>query len=239
VNNPAASAFLELNGDPTVRHGLLMIAAIGIALFSNTATRAQNPVFGGSLNATLVPSDSSVDGSNVNFTAAGSFSTDQQPFLLGKVDFLAGGAAKSFVFTAGLEVQSSNGTHYMAYFSTQVPVVDATQGTQSAQSLVFRGNPSDTVSVDGRTFQFDLAGVTSSNVYTNPDNQLVSTGGDRQESGYVWGAVAEQQTMTDTGHHHDHHHHCHQTPEPSTWLMASLAVIGTIGWQWRRRVAQA
>lgn len=215
-----------------MRHGLLMLTAIGIALFSNVPSFAQNPVFGGALNATLAPSDSSVDGSNVNFTAAGSFSTDQQPFLLGKVDFLAGGAAKSFVFTAGLEVHSSNGTPYMAYFTTQVPVVDSTEGTQSAQGLVFRGNPGDTVTVDGRVFQFDLAGVTSADVYSNAEDKLVSTGGDSQVSGYVWGTITEQQTMTHTGHH------CHQTPEPSTWLMASLAAVGAIGWQLRRRVAQ-
>lgn len=209
--------------------------AIGLALLTQSPTRAQSPVFGGALTATLVPSDSSQDGSNVNFTAEASFSTNQQPFLLGKVDFLSGGAAKSFVFTAGLEVHSSNGTPYMAYFTTQVPLVEVPFGAQTGQGLVFRGNGPDTVSIDGRTYQFELAGVTESGTYTNPQDQLTSLGGDRQESGYVWGTVSEQIPVTTTDH--DCCCHVHQTPEPSTWVMAGLALVGTVGWQWRRRTA--
>ena len=214
-----------------MRHGLFTLLAIGSALLIHAPARAQSPVFGGSLTATLTPSDPSADGSSVNFTAAGGFSTSTQPFLLGTVDFLAGGAAKSFVFTAGLEVQS-NGASQVATFSTNVPVVDAPTGPPGAQGLVFRGQPADNFSIDGHQYFFDLAGVTASNVYDNPQDSLVSAGGDRQQSGFVWGSVSEVQTMT-------HQHHCHETPEPSTWLLASLAALGTAGWQWRKRYSAA
>lgn len=215
-----------------MRHGLLLLTALCLPTFIHTEATAQEPVFGGQLLGSLDPADPAQDGSTVHFTAAGDFSTNTQPFLLGRVDFKPCGASQAYVFTAGLEVASIDGTPYMAFFTTQVPLVDVPTGSVVAKGLDFRGE-SDVAELDGHQYRLELLGVTQGESFTNPQDGLTAPGGHQETSGYLWGRINDQTDIYTT------QHHCHDTPEPATWLLAVVGVIGGLVWQWRRRSAIA
>ncbi len=209
-----------------MKHGLFAFLLLGASQYFPAAALAQAPTFSGQVKGSFEPA---ADGAT--FTAAGGYANGDQPFLLGTVDFSSGGSATAYVFTAGLEVTAANGTPLMAFFNTPVPA--------TADTLTVAGLPSDDAVIDGKAYHLDLLGVTATGVFDHPTKALTATGDD-STTGYLWAKVSESPTpggepvYTATGGH-TMHNHCHETPEPSAWLLAAGAVVGGLGWNWNRR----
>ncbi len=209
-----------------MKHGLFAFLLLGASQYFPAAVLAQDPAFGGQAKGSFDPA---ADGAT--FTAAGGYANGDQPFLLGTVDFTPGGSTAAYVFTAGLEVAAADGTPLMAFFNTPVPA--------TAHELTLAGMPSDAAIVDGKPYHLDLLGVTATGVFDHPTTTLTATGDD-SSTGYLWAKVSESPTLggepiyTTTGGH-TMHDHCHETPEPSAWMLAAGAVVGGLGWNWNRR----
>lgn len=207
-----------------MKHGLFAFLLLGASQYFPAAALAQAPAFSGQVKGAFEPA---ADGAT--FTTAGGYANGDQPFLLGTVDFSSGGSATAYVFTAGLDVAAADGTPLMAFFNTPVPA--------TAHELTLAGTPSDAAIVDGKPYHLDLLGVTAAGVFDHPTATLTATGDDAT-TGYLWAKVSESPTAVPPPDHHTGHtmhDHCHETPEPSAWLLATAAVVGGLGWNWNRR----
>lgn len=205
------------------------------------------------VDAWILPTERTVDPAAIRFNA----NTDvlaraEETMLLGQLSFQSGGPNASYVFTARMEVTGADNVPRMVDFTSELPMIGIAAGPVNAQGLFFGMMPLSTVAVDGVPYALNLHGVSET-----PDNKDVqpligAMNGDDATTGYLWGNITADPSATNgpfenwddvifqtTGGQNEHH--CHQTPEPSTWLLAGVAVCGVVGYSYlkRRRVVAA
>ena len=220
------------------------------------AARGQGARFAGAVTGDFIePIGGSVEGVGTNtlrflgdspegslhFTAAAGYSAADHPFLLGRVEFTAGGDMPSQVtFRVGLEAQTTVCARGAVQFSTPIPFLVSGEPGFRQESLQFGPNQKWTEKVGGTDYTLAFAGITDAPVWTGTASEvLTAVGGQPGVAGYVWATLDPPSLTTVPQGQCGCYTPPPGVPEPATWLLAGIGFVGAAAARKRlRRVDQ-
>jgi hypothetical protein len=217
----------------------LCIVALGIVGSASAQTTQFNGTLDGTFTRAVGGNVSGVGTSTLQFngsttgtftfTPAATYAAFDQPFLLGKIDFDAGGNSPSNItFTLSLDATFPDGRRGRVDFGPNLEVEQFAESSYRLQTAFFTG--SDTTTVGRSEYTLHLDRVTPTTTYDpNAPRLITDDNGPGTSEGFVWAKITQRNLP------YPPCHEPHPVPEPATWVMALLGMVGLGGMVWLKK----
>lgn len=173
----------------------------------------------------------------LRFTAAPDIAPAAAPFLVGRIDFTAGGLIPfRLTFDAAADVFARDCTPGTLEFKPAVTFEEFDEPGFRQQKAVFGPANGSTVEFDGTAYTLAFAGLSATTAW-DPDygTALAAVVGQEEKSAYLFATLDPAPPRVADGPPEECDCNPPAVPEPATWLLGALGACGAA--LYRRRLA--